>query len=34
MITTNVVSSAIPGLPNAVLENLIFPNLSLPDLGA
>jgi hypothetical protein len=33
MITTSVVASAIPALPNAVLENIIFSNLSLPELG-
>jgi hypothetical protein len=33
MIATKVVSSAIPAIPNAVLENIIFRNLSLPELG-
>jgi hypothetical protein len=34
MTSISSISSAIPVLPNAVLENLIFPNLSLPELGA
>jgi hypothetical protein len=34
MITTIVVSSAIQVLPNSVVENIIFANLSLPELGA
>jgi hypothetical protein len=31
--STSSVSSAILDLPNAVVKNLIFPNLSLPELG-
>jgi hypothetical protein len=34
MTSTSSVSSAIPTLPNPVVENIIFPNLSLPALGA
>jgi hypothetical protein len=34
MTITNTASPAIPALTNAVIENIIFPNLSLPELGA
>jgi hypothetical protein len=33
MAITNAVSSIVPALPNAVVENIIFSNLSLPELG-
>jgi hypothetical protein len=33
MTSSSTISSAIPALPNVVLENIIFPNLSLPELG-
>ena len=33
MISTNFDSTAIPALPNNVIENVIFPNLSLSALG-
>jgi hypothetical protein len=34
MLNTNFVSTVIPALPKAMLENIIFPNLSLPELAA
>jgi hypothetical protein len=34
MTSTSSLSLAIPVLPTAVLENIIFPSLSLPELGA
>jgi hypothetical protein len=33
MMSTSPVSLAIPSLPNAVVENIVFSNLSLPELG-
>jgi hypothetical protein len=34
MISTSCISPVNPVLPNAVVENIIFSNLSLPELGA
>jgi hypothetical protein len=34
MISTSSISPINPVLPNNVIENIIFPNLSLPELGA